>query len=114
MIGMHFGAFLSLLIVSLIAAGVVHYALQYRFLEGLDGFFAKWIVGWIGAWMASPVLGYWFESLKVDDVYVIPALLGGFMAVFMSTAVLKTVAMLAERRAFVETRIRSPREIKAA
>ncbi len=114
MIGMHFGAFLALSIISLIAAAVVHYGFRYRFLEGVDGFLAKWVVGWMGAWIASPILGYWFGSFRIESVYILPALVGGFTAVFMTTAFFKTVAMLAERRATVETKAVAPREIKAA
>ena len=92
MIGMHFGAFLTLFVVSLIGAAVIHYGFRYRFLEGIDGFLGKWIVGWIAAWVASPVLGYWFSGLKIADVYLIPALLGAFAGAFMTTAVFKAMA----------------------
>jgi uncharacterized membrane protein YeaQ/YmgE (transglycosylase-associated protein family) len=92
MIGMHFGAFLTLLIVSLIGAGVLHYGLRYRFLEGIDGFLGKWIMGWIAAWVGSPVLGFWFDGLKVANVYLIPALLGAFAGAFMTTAIFKALA----------------------
>ena len=92
MIGMHFGAFLTLLIVSGIGAAVVHYGFRYRVLEGLDGFLGKWIVGWIAAWIGSPVLGYWFGPVKIADVYLIPALLGAFAGSFMATATCKALA----------------------
>lgn len=77
MIGMNFWAFLVLLVAGVIAAVVIHYVLRYRLLEGLDGFLGKWIAGWVGAWLGSPVLGHWFERVKLADVYLIPALLGG-------------------------------------
>jgi uncharacterized membrane protein YeaQ/YmgE (transglycosylase-associated protein family) len=92
MIGMHFGAFLTLLVVSLIGAAGIHYGFRYRFLEGMDGFLGKWIMGWIAAWVASPVLGYWFSAVKIADVYLIPALLGAFAGAFMTTAIFKALA----------------------
>src|SRR5579872_4555781 len=91
MIGMHFGAFLTLLIISLIAAAVVHYAFRYRFLSGIDGFLSKWIIAWIGAWVATPVLGYWFAGVRISSVYIIPAFLGGFAGAFMTTAFWKAM-----------------------
>ena len=86
MIGMNFWAFLVLLVAGLIAAVVIHYVLRYRLLEGLDGLVGKWIAGWVGAWLGSPVLGHWFERVKLADVYLIPALLGAFAGAFVVTA----------------------------
>jgi uncharacterized membrane protein YeaQ/YmgE (transglycosylase-associated protein family) len=94
MIGMEFGAFLTLFVISFIAAAVVHYGFRYRFLSGLDGFLAKWIVGWIGAWVAAPVYGYWFHGLSIQGQYLIPALLGSFSTVFMATAICKVMAKI--------------------
>ncbi len=99
MIGMHFWAFLTLLVISFIAALVVHYAISYRVLNGVDGFFTKWIVGWVGAWIASPVLGHWFEPIRIESVYILPAFLGAFSAAFLSTAILKALAQALEHGA---------------
>ncbi len=89
MIGMDFWAFLVLLVAGLIAAAVLHYVIRYRFLEGVDGFFGKWVAGWIGAWLGSPVLGHWWEGVQLAHIYVIPALLGAFAGAFIPTALLK-------------------------
>jgi uncharacterized membrane protein YeaQ/YmgE (transglycosylase-associated protein family) len=89
MIGMHFLAFLTLLIISLITALIVHYAIHYRFLDGFDGFLWKWVVGWFGAWLGSPVLGDWFNGFKIGPVYIIPAFVGGFVGAFLAAAVFK-------------------------
>jgi uncharacterized membrane protein YeaQ/YmgE (transglycosylase-associated protein family) len=40
--------------------------------QGLLHFF----VGWLGAWLGSPVLGYWWEGLNYGQGYFIPAILG--------------------------------------
>ena len=92
MIGISFLAFLVLLVAGLIAAVVLHYIFGYRFLEGFDGFLGKLIAGWIGSWLGSPVLGNWFESIKIADVYLIPALLGAFAGAFALTASWKASA----------------------
>jgi uncharacterized membrane protein YeaQ/YmgE (transglycosylase-associated protein family) len=92
MIGMGFAGFLTLFVISFIAAIVMHSIVRYRFLGGVDGFFAKWIVGWLGAWVASPVLGHWFAGFAISGQYIIPAFLGAFSAAFMATAVCKALA----------------------
>jgi uncharacterized membrane protein YeaQ/YmgE (transglycosylase-associated protein family) len=92
MIGINFWAFLVVLVAALIAAAVLHYLVRYRFLEGLDGFLAKCVAGWIGAWLGSPVLGHWFEPAKLANVYLIPALLGAFAGAFVLAACWKALA----------------------
>jgi uncharacterized membrane protein YeaQ/YmgE (transglycosylase-associated protein family) len=92
MIGMSFKEFGVLLIAGVISAAVLHYAIRYRYLTGTDGFFGKWIAGWLGAWLGSPVIGHWFGSVKVGNVYLIPALLGAFAGSFAITASQKASA----------------------
>jgi uncharacterized membrane protein YeaQ/YmgE (transglycosylase-associated protein family) len=87
MIGMHFAGFLTLLILSLIAGVVVHYAIRYRVLGGFDGFLAKWVSAWVGAWLGSPVLGHWFARVNIGSLYIIPALIGAFVGAFVPAAV---------------------------
>lgn len=91
MIGMNFWAFLVLLVASVIAALVIHYLVRYRCLEGFDGFLGHWIVGWVGAWLGSPVLGHWFKPVKLADIYLIPALIGAFALAFIGTAFSKVL-----------------------
>ncbi len=92
MIGMNFRALLILFVAGLIAAGVLHYVIRYRFLDGFDGFVGKCIAGWVGAWLGSPVLGHWFERAKLANVYLIPALLGAFVGAFVVAATGKALA----------------------
>jgi uncharacterized membrane protein YeaQ/YmgE (transglycosylase-associated protein family) len=92
MIGMNFWAFLVLLVAGLVAAAVIHYVARYRFLEGFDGFLAKVIAGWVGAWLGSPILGHWFEAVKIANIYLIPALLGAFAGAFVVVASAKAMA----------------------
>jgi uncharacterized membrane protein YeaQ/YmgE (transglycosylase-associated protein family) len=92
MIGMTFGPFLVLLVAGLVAAVVMHYLIRYRFLEEIDGFLGKVIAGWVGAWLGSPIIGHWFESVKIANIYLIPALLGAFAGAFVVAAVCKALA----------------------
>lgn len=85
MLDMNFVEFVTLLVVSLIAAFIVHYGFGYRYFKHADGFFWKWIVAWTFAWVASPVLGHWFVHFRIDSIYLIPALLGGFIGAFCAT-----------------------------
>jgi uncharacterized membrane protein YeaQ/YmgE (transglycosylase-associated protein family) len=89
MLNMDFASFLTLLVISLITGLVMHYAIGYRVLHGVDGFLSKWVVGWVGAWLGSPVLGHWFQGVSISHVYIIPAFLGGFIGAFLATAVRK-------------------------
>lgn len=90
MIGMNLISFLVLLVIAVIVAVVFHHILRYRFLEGLDSFLGKIAVGWLGGWLGSPVLGHWL--LKIEDVYVIPAIIGAVAAVFLNVLAWKALA----------------------
>lgn len=94
MIGMGFLSFLTLLAISFVSAAIIHYGARYRYLGGTDGFVAKWIFAWLGAWVASPVLGYWFAGVSVGQQYVIPAFIGAFSAAFMTTAACAAAARI--------------------
>ncbi len=100
MLNMSFAPFLTLLVISFIAAIVMHYAVRYRVLDGVDGFVAKWVAGWILAWLASPVLGHWFAGAEISNVYIVPAFIGGFVGVFAPTAFWKARAMVLKRQPF--------------
>jgi uncharacterized membrane protein YeaQ/YmgE (transglycosylase-associated protein family) len=98
MLDMTFVSFLTLLVISLIAALVVHFAIRYRVLSGGDGFVWKWIVGWVGAWLGTPVLGHWFAGVSISTVYIVPAFLGAFIGAFLATAVWKAEVQVAAHR----------------
>ncbi|MEM3018443.1 MAG: hypothetical protein QXO25_06150, partial [Candidatus Bathyarchaeia archaeon] len=67
-----------LLIVSAIVTYVLHYLLKYYVVPGFWSYLSKVVVGWIGAWLGSPVFGHWFGGLAYGEVYIIPAVLGAF------------------------------------
>jgi|SRR5690242_18899991 len=91
MIGMAFGPFVALLVLGAIAAIVIHLAIGYHMLSRFDGFMVKWIFGWIGGWLGSPVFGHW--GYNIQNVYIIPALLGAFSLAFLATAAVKASAI---------------------
>ena len=90
MVGMSLCSFLVLLVIAVVVAVAFHYALRYRFLEGLDSFLGKIAVGWLGGWLGSPVLGHWL--FKIGDIYVIPAIVGAIAAVFLNIVGWKALA----------------------
>jgi uncharacterized membrane protein YeaQ/YmgE (transglycosylase-associated protein family) len=96
MLGMSLLSFLVLTLISAVVAVIYHNVLRYRFLEGNDALFGKLIVGWFGAWVGSPILGYWLW--KVEDVYVVPAILGAIIAIHLNVLVWKALAKLASTR----------------
>jgi uncharacterized membrane protein YeaQ/YmgE (transglycosylase-associated protein family) len=90
MVGISLISFLILFAIAAVVAAVFHFVLRYRFLGGIDAFLGKIVAGWLGGWVGSPVLGHWL--FKVDDVYVIPAIVGAVVAVFLSTLLWKALA----------------------
>lgn len=93
MIGMSFSAFLSLLVFGIVSSFVLHTIVRYRMLAGLDGFVCAWIAGWTGGWLGSSVFGHWGGHMQ--NVYIIPALLGAFVGTFLVTAVVRVIAATA-------------------
>ena len=96
MLGMSLLSFLVLTLNGAVVAVVYHNVLRYRFLEGNDALVGKLIIGWFGAWLGSPILGYWLW--KVDNVYVVPAILGAIVAIHMNVLAWKALAKLASMR----------------
>ena len=69
MLGMSLLSFLILTFIGAVVAATYHYGFRYRFLDGNDAVIGKLIIGWLGAWLGSPVLGHWLW--KVDNVYIV-------------------------------------------
>jgi uncharacterized membrane protein YeaQ/YmgE (transglycosylase-associated protein family) len=79
MIGMDFISFLILLIISVVVSGILHYGFHYYVTPGFWSFCSKVVVGWVGAWIGSPIIGNWphrIPGLNHGDVWFIPAILG--------------------------------------
>ena len=73
LVGMGFLPFLWLVIVAVVVSLLMYFLLQVRLMGGPA---TNITVGWIGAWLGSPVFGHWFNELSAHGVYFIPAVLG--------------------------------------
>jgi len=101
MLGMSLLSFLVLTLIGAVVAVAYHNVIRYRFLEGYDALFGKLIIGWVGAWLGSPVLGHWLW--KVENVYIVPAILGAIATIHLTVLTGKALARLATiRRAVAE------------
>lgn len=78
-VGMRFLSFLILLAISVAVSAALHYGFKYYVTPGPWSFASKVVLGWIGAWIGTPVLGAWprgFSFLHFESIYIIPAILG--------------------------------------
>jgi len=90
MIGMNFVSFIILLAISVVVSLILHFVLKCYIRGGVCSFISKVIFGWIGAWLGSPVFGYWFKGLNYEEVYIIPAILGSFAMLIILVDLVKT------------------------
>ena len=91
MIGMNFISFIILLGISLVVSVIMHFVFKYYVRPGWNSFVSKVIFGWIGAWLGSPVFGHWFDAVKYENVYIIPAILGSIAILIFATDILKSI-----------------------
>jgi uncharacterized membrane protein YeaQ/YmgE (transglycosylase-associated protein family) len=96
MLGMNLLSFLVLTLIGAVVAVAYHDVIRYRFLDGNDARFGKLIVGWLGAWLGSPVFGHWLW--KVENVYLVPAFLGAVATIHLTVLAVKALAKLASMR----------------
>ncbi len=89
MLGMNFMSFLTLLVISVVVSAVLHFGLKYYVTADIWSFCSKVVVGWLGAWLGSPVFGYWFPDVAVDGVFVIPAILGALAMIVVAVDIAK-------------------------
>jgi uncharacterized membrane protein YeaQ/YmgE (transglycosylase-associated protein family) len=92
MIGMDFVSFIILLAISVVVSVVLHFLLKYHVVPGLASFCCKIVIGWIGAWLGSPVFGHWFAGVSYQQVYIIPAILGSLALLVLVVDLVKTCA----------------------
>jgi len=113
MLGMSFMSFLLLLVIGAVVAVAYHNVFRYRFLEGNDALAGKLIIGWLGAWLGSPVFGFWLW--RYENIYIVPAILGAIAAMHLTALSGKALAKLVAMRpvAMVEKK-EEPRVAKPA
>ena len=116
MLGMSLLSFLILTFIGAVVAATYHYVFRYRFLDGNDAVIGKLIIGWLGAWLGSPVFGHWLW--KVENVYIVPALLGAIASIHLTILTAKALAKFASMRPAVteeeKDEIRPPKPTMAA
>jgi len=87
--------FLILLVISIVVSFVLHFPLRYYVNPGWWSFGSKVVIGWIGAWLGTPVLGKWlpgvayFPGAGHEEVYIIPAILGALALQIVAVDVFK-------------------------
>ena len=112
MIGMNLASFITLLVISAIWSAIFQ-AAGYRVLRGIEGYFSKVVVGWIGAWIGSPVLGYWGGHIVGTSVFVVPAILGSLSTIFVAVAALHALMFMLQNSLSKPSMV-SPEERRAA
>ena len=94
MIGMDFISFLILLIISVVVSGILHFVFKYYIVPGCWSFLSKVFIGWLGAWLGSPVFGYWWQGLNYKQVYIVPAILGCLLLLICTVDCIKTCSTI--------------------
>jgi uncharacterized membrane protein YeaQ/YmgE (transglycosylase-associated protein family) len=98
MIGMNFISFLILLIISVVISWILHFVFKYYIVPGWWSYLSKVLIGWVGAWLGSPVFGYWWEGLNYEKVYIVPAILGSLLFLIFAVDIIKTSATLSKAK----------------
>ena len=96
MIGMDFISFLILLIISIVVSGILHFLFKLYVIPGWRSYFSKVIIGWIGAWLGSPILGHWWQGLNYEEVYIVPAILGSLFILVLAVDAIKSCATVSK------------------
>jgi len=99
MIGINFISFLILLTISVVASATLHYGFNYHVTPGMSSFFSKVVIGWVGAWLGSMILGQWWEGLNYGQVYYVPATLGCLALLVVAVDLVKTYGSVSNDRA---------------
>ena len=94
MIGMDFISFLILLVISVVVSAILHFVFKYYIVSGWWSFLSKVLIGWIGAWLGSPVFGYWWQGVNYKQVYIVPAILGCIVLLICVVGCVKTCSSM--------------------
>jgi len=57
------------------------------------------VVGWVGAWLGSLILGQWWEGPNYGQVYYVPAILGCLALLIVVVNLVKTYGSVSNGRA---------------
>ena len=114
MIGMTFQSFLSLLVISAVCAALVNSMFKLTVLNMGEAYLSQWMLGWIGAWLGSAVVGHWGWMVPGTDVYLVPAVAGSIASVYLMTVLLKSAESLFMPVSLHETSTDSGVKVKIA
>ena len=103
-----FLSFLVLLVISVVASLLIQYVARIEPIKGIRGLINNICVGFIGAWLGHPIFGHWFKPVRIWDVYIIPALLGSALLIYIFSTIMEFVL-----KALTEIKTTSP-EVKEA
>ena len=103
-----FLSFLVLLVISIVVALLMQYVARIEPIKGIRGLINNICVGFIGAWLGHPIIGHWFKPIRIWDVYIIPALLGSALLIYIFSTIMEFVL-----KALTEIKTTSP-EVKEA
>ncbi len=78
----------------IVVAAILHYGFRFYVSSGTSSFLCKVVIGWLGAWLGSPVFGHWLEGLRYESVYYIPAVLGSLALVLLAVDMGKSGSIL--------------------
>jgi uncharacterized membrane protein YeaQ/YmgE (transglycosylase-associated protein family) len=81
---MNFLSFLILLVISVVVSGILHFVFKYYVLPGFWSYVSKVVIGWVGAWLGTPVFGQWWAGINYEGIYIIPAILGSIALVIFA------------------------------
>jgi hypothetical protein len=68
--------FIVLLVISAIVGAILHFWAGYYVTPGLESYFGKVVVGYLGGWLSPWVLGKWFPVVSIGNVDIISAAVG--------------------------------------
>ena len=93
MFGMTFSSFLALLVIGAACALFLSRIPQPRPL-GTAAYIGQLIVGWLGAWIGSAVVGHWGWIIPTTNVYLLPAAISSLAAIYALIESVKIVERL--------------------
>ncbi len=87
---MGFEGFFTLLVVSAVVSGVLHYGLKYYVTAGTWSFVSKCVIGYVGATLGAYFFGSW--GYAFGGVSIIPAIFGSAATLIVVIDVIKIMA----------------------
>ena len=79
-------------------SAILHYGFKYYATPGTWSFFSKIVVGWLGGWLGSPILGHWFEGVNYGELYILPAIIGTAAMLIFSVDIVRMITAAKEAK----------------